>query len=105
MLWARFTMTSAQANSGWPNMPELEGRVGSVSRCMWCAATATFADSECLQGRLNSLLPITLRVRRMRWLSLRTCTAEVPASSVIPTLARTRVPGTHKSGSSGLSQM
>ena len=40
-----FATTSAEANSGWHNVHALlvwEWRVGSVFRCRWCTATATF---------------------------------------------------------------
>ena len=43
-------------------LPESEGRIGSVSRCRWCAATATFCwQCVCVvcarekEGRLKSL--------------------------------------------------
>ena len=61
-------------------MPEREGRVGSVSRCRWCAATATFAGSECVvcaregQRRLKSHVLIILRIMPAHWVSLRPCT-------------------------------
>ena len=53
---------------------------------------------------IEGLVPIILRAGPVRWVSLRLCTA-YSASSVIPTLARTRGPGTLKPGSSGLPQI
>jgi len=93
---------------------EWEGRIASVSRCRWCTATATFllavrVCSVCKGegGEIEGLVPIILRARPVRWVSLRLCTAQLlePASSVIPTLARTEGPGALKPGSSGLSQI
>jgi len=61
-------------------------------------------------GELEGLVPIILRARPVRWVSPRPCTTALlivlePASSVIPTLARTRGLGALKPGSSGLSQI
>jgi len=44
-------------------LPEWEGRIGSVSRCRWCAATDTFFCWQCVcvvcarekEGRLKGL--------------------------------------------------
>jgi len=51
-------------------LPEWEGRTGSVSRCRWCAATATFllAVPVCnvCQGegaKIEGFVPIILRAR------------------------------------------
>jgi len=78
----------------WPNaqaLPEWEGRIGSVSRCRWCAASATFCW-QCLcvvcarekEGRLNfeGLVPV-LRARPVRWVSLRPCTAYSAGAGLI----------------------
>jgi len=57
---------------------------------------------------IKGLVPIILRARPERWVSLRSCTVlTVPESalSVIPTLACTRGLGALKPGSSGLSQI
>ena len=52
------------------------------SRCRWCAATATFllavrVCSVCKGegGEIEGLVPIILRARPVRWVSLRPCTA------------------------------
>ena len=48
--WPRFATNNAEADL-WPNVHALlkwEGRVGSVSKCRWCAATATFTGSACV---------------------------------------------------------
>ena len=53
--------------------PKKERRIGSVSRCRWCAATATFfAGSACVcvckgeRGEIEGLVPIILRARPVR---------------------------------------
>ena len=61
---------------------QLWGMVGSVSRCRWCAATATvllsvhvFSVSKGEVGEIERLVPTILRARPVRWVSLRSCTA------------------------------
>ena len=58
--------------------------MGSVSRCRWCAATATFCwQCMCVvcarekEGRLNGRVPNILRARPVGWVSLRLCTAYI----------------------------
>ena len=68
----------------WPNakaLPEWKGRIGSISRCRWCAATVTFllavrVCSVCKGKRreIEGLVPIILRARPVRWVSLKPCT-------------------------------
>jgi len=69
--------------------------VGSVSRCRWCTATATFAGSACVQcvckgeGReMEGLVPIILRASLYVGFR-RGCALLIvlePASSVFPML-------------------
>jgi len=82
--WSRFATNNAEA-SRWPNVQALwewQGRIGSVSRCRWCAATATFllavhVCSVCKGegGETEGLVPIILRARPVRWVYPRPCTA------------------------------
>ena len=65
-----------------PCRNEKEGKIVSVSRCRWCAATATFSlavrvCSVCKGegGETEGLVPIISRARPVRWVSLRPCTA------------------------------
>ena len=67
-----------------------EGRIGSVSRCRWCAATATFllavhVCSVCKRegGETEGLVPIILRARPVRSASLRLCTAYSAGAGLI----------------------
>ena len=86
----------------------------SVSRCRWCAATATFLLAVHLRsvckgegGEIEGLVPIILRAGLyvgFLWGCALLIVPE-PASSVIPTLACTRGPGALKPSSSGLSQI
>jgi len=71
-------------------LPEWEGRIGSVSRCRWCAATATFllavrVCSVCKGegGEIELLVPIILRAVPVRWVSLRLCTAYSAGAGLI----------------------
>ena len=86
-------MNNAEANLRWPNaqaLPKWEGRIGSVSRCRWCAATATFllavrVCSVCKGegGEIEGLVSIILRARPVRCDSLRPCTAYSAGASFI----------------------
>jgi len=79
----------------WPiadALPEREGRIGSVSRCRWCVATATFCwQCECVvcarekEGRLKGLCLLFYEVClyvRFLWGCALLIVLE-PASSVI----------------------
>ena len=85
-----------------------------MSVCRWCVSTATFllavrVCSVCKAegGETEGLVPITLRARPVRWVSLRPCTAYSAGAGLIcyHMLAHTRCLGTLKRGSSGLSQI
>ena len=88
----------------WPNvqaLPEWEGRIGSVSRCRWCTATATFCwQSMCVvcarekEGRLMGLCLLFYELGLYVGFLWGRAPLIVPelASSVIPTSARTRGP-------------
>jgi len=115
MVYSRFGMNNAEANYDGPMRKPCwnskEGRIGSVSRCRWCAATATLllavrVCSVCKGegGEFERLVSIILRARPVRWVSLRLTMSEL-ALSDIPTLACTRGPGALKPSSSGLSQI
>ena len=69
---------------------ERERRVGSVSRCRWCAATATFllavhVCSVCKEegGKIEGLVRIILQARPVRWVSVRPCTACIAKAGLI----------------------
>ena len=63
--------------------------MGSVSRCRWFAATATFllvvrVYIVCKEGwEIEGLVPIILRARPVRWVSLRPCTAYSAGAGLI----------------------
>jgi len=61
-----------------------------MSVCRWCVSTATFllavrVCSVCKAegGETEGLVPITLRARPVRWVSLRPCTAYSAGASLI----------------------
>ena len=81
-----------------------EGRIWSVSRCRWFAATATFSCCQCVcvvcarekEERLKSLCLLFYELGLYVWFlwgcALVTGIVPEPASSVIPVLAGTRGP-------------
>ena len=61
-----------------------------LSRCRWCTAIATFlltvrVCSVCKDegGEIEGLMPIILRARPVRWVSLRLCTTYSAGVSLI----------------------
>jgi len=64
----------------------MEGRIGSASRCRWCAATPIFLLCSVCKGEggeIEGLVPIILRSRPVRLVSLRPCTAYSAAAGLI----------------------
>jgi len=90
------------------------GSVSRTSRCRWCAATATFllalrVCSVCKGegGQTEGLVPIILRARPVRWVSLRPCTAYSAGAGLIcyPNAGSHYRSGCLKPGSNGLSHI